>query len=101
MAKNKLASKGARMPGIIGRSGRNKKSGTVYEFNFYYRFNPAEDPPELEKLLDSIIQAKGRKRRDIIRAALLEGSQQAQEVATQVENSEGSSLIGDMFDSFY
>ena len=68
------------MAGKKGRSGPQKKPGTVYAFNFYYRLNPAEDPPELEELLDSIIQAKGRKRRDIIRAALLGGSQQAQEV---------------------
>ncbi|MCP4992483.1 MAG: hypothetical protein GY934_01660, partial [Gammaproteobacteria bacterium] len=78
----------------------SKKPGEAYTFTFYYRFTPGEDPPELETLLNSIIQAKGRKRRDIIRAALLGGSQQAQNVASQVENSEGTTLIGDMFDDF-
>ncbi len=88
------------MAGKKGRSGPPKKPGTVYKFDFYYRFTPGEDPPELESLLGSIVQAKGRKRRDIIRAALLGGSQQAQDVATQAEDSEGAGLIGGMFDDF-
>ncbi len=88
------------MAGVAGKSGRPKQSGKVYTFTFYYRLTPGEDPPELEALLDSIVQAKGRKRRDIIRAALLGGSQQARDVATQVENSESASLFDEMFDDF-
>ncbi len=88
------------MAGKKGRSGRTGSPGRIYEFHFYYRLTPGEDPPELEALLDSIIQAKGRKRRDIIRAALLGGSQQAQDVATQVENSESAGLFDEMFDDF-
>ncbi len=88
------------MAGTPGKSGRRKEPGNVYRFHFYYRLTPGEDPPELETLLDSIVQAKGRKRRDIIRAALLGGSQQARDVATQVENSESAGLFEAMFDDF-
>ncbi len=84
----------------MAKTGRPKKIGKVYRFELYYRLTPGEDPPELETLLDSIVQAKGRKRRDIIRAALLGGSQQAQDVAAQVENSESAGLFEAMFDDF-
>ena len=88
------------MAGIAGKSGRAKKPGRVFRFDFYYRFVPGEDPPELSMLLDSIIQAKGRKRRDILRAALLGGSKQAQATAAQSEDSEVASLFEDMFANF-
>lgn len=80
--------------------GRPKKGGRVYEFHFYYRFIPGQDPPELETLLETIIQAGGRKRRDILRAALLGGAQQAQETATGAEDSDISGLLEDMFAEF-
>jgi len=86
--------------GKKGRSGPPKKPGKVYEFDFYYRLIPSEDPPELESLLDSIVQAKGRKRRDIIRAALLGGSKQAQATAVQSEDSEMAGLFDDMLGEF-
>jgi len=88
------------MAGVVGKSGRRKEPGTVYSFTFYYRLTPGKDPPELKILLDSIMQAKGRKRRDIIRAALLGGSQQAQSIATRAEDSEGAGLLDDMFSDF-
>ena len=34
------------MAGIAGKSGRTKKPGKVYRFDFYYRFIPGEDPFE-------------------------------------------------------
>jgi hypothetical protein len=80
--------------------GRPPKNGTVYEFAFYYRFTPGEDPPELRELLDAIVAARGRKRRDIIRAALLGGAGQARFTAGQVEDSAVSSLLDDMFADF-
>jgi hypothetical protein len=54
----------------MARTGRPKKPGIIYRFDFYYRFTPGEDPPELEALLESIVQAQGRKRRDILQAAI-------------------------------
>ena len=82
------------------KMGRPKKPGKVYRFELYYRLVPGEDPPELEVLLDSIIAAKGRKRRDILRAALLGGSQQAQITASQSEDSDIANTFEDMFSEF-
>jgi hypothetical protein len=82
------------------RSGRPKKPGKVYEFNFYYRWIPGEDPPELKAVLEELLAATGRKRRDILRAALLGGAGDAQDEATKVEDSEDSTLIDDMFAGF-
>lgn len=82
------------------KRGRPGKPGRIYEFDFYYRFIPGEDPPELEMLLESIIEASGRKRRDILRAALLGGLNQAQETAVKTEDSEISGLFDEMFDGF-
>lgn len=80
--------------------GRPKKPGRVFEFHFYYRFTPGLDPPELATLLESITQANGRKRRDILRAALLGGAQEAQETAASSEDSEIATLFDEMFDDF-
>lgn len=80
--------------------GRPAKPGKVYEFDFYYRFIPGEDPPELEALLESILRAEGRKRRDILRAALLGGAQQAEETAHRTEDSDIAGLFDQMFDEF-
>ena len=82
------------------KRGRPQKPGKVYEFDFYYRLVPGEDPPELEALLDSIVAAKGRKRRDILRAALLGGSQQAQDTASHSEDSDIADVFADMFAEF-
>jgi hypothetical protein len=72
------------MAGKTGRSGRRKTPGQVYDFHFYYRFTPGQDPPELKILLEELVRADGRKRRDILRAALLGGARQAQDVAQLV-----------------
>lgn len=88
------------MAGVPGKSGRHPEPGRVFQFFFYYRFLPGEDPPELEGLLESIIQAKGRKRRDILRAALLGGAQQARLRAAQAEDSEMTGLVDDMLADF-
>lgn len=88
------------MAGRVGKSGRRKAAGKVYRFDFYYRFVPGEDPPELAMLLESIIQAKGCKRRDILRAALLGGLEQAQGMAAQIEDSEIAGLFDEMFADF-
>ena len=88
------------MAGKAGKSGRVKITGKVYRFYFYYRLDPASDPPELGEVLDSIIQAKGRKRRDIIRSAFLGGAQQAQVTAARTDDSEILQDVGDMFSAF-
>ena len=88
------------MSGIAGKSGRRRRPGKIYQFTFFYRFIPGEDPPELEETLEAIVQAKGRKRQDILRAALLGGSGQAQATATQIEDSESTALFMDMFTDF-
>ena len=82
------------------RAGRPPEPGKVYRFELYYRLIPGEDPPELEALLESIVQASGRKRRDILRAALLGGLNRAQETAANTEDSEISGLFDEMFDDF-
>ncbi len=82
------------------KPGRPKKSGKVYRFEFYYRIVSSEDPPELEALLDSIIASKGVKRRDILRAALLGGAQQAHQTAEQAEDSQDNEMFTGMFDDF-
>jgi len=82
------------------KRGRPAKPGRVYEFDFYYRFIPGEDPPELETLLESLVRVTGRKRRDILRAALLGGLNRAQETAATTEDSEISGLFDEMFDDF-
>jgi hypothetical protein len=88
------------MAEIVRKAGRPREPGQVYRFEFYYRFLPGKDPPELEALLDSIVEAKGRKRRDILRAALLGGSKQAQVTAAQSEDSETAGLFDDMLADF-
>ena len=88
------------MAGKKGKSGRPGEPGRIYDFHFYYRFIPGEDPPGLEALLESIIQTRGRKRRDILRAALLGGLNRAQETAANTEDGEISGLFDEMFDDF-
>lgn len=88
------------MAGRVGKSGRRKSSGTVYRFDFYYRFVPGEDPPELELLLQALVEAEGRKRRDMLRAALLGGAQHAQALAAQAEDSEVTGLVDEMLADF-
>ena len=88
------------MAGKRGRSGRRKGAGKVYQFFFYYRFKPAEDPPELEMLLKALTSATGRKRRDILRTALLGGAQQAQATASRVEDSEIAGALDALCDDF-
>ena len=88
------------MAGIPGKSGRKPTAGKIYRFDFYYRLIPGEDPPELEELLQSIIQARGRKRRDIIRAALLGGLDRAQKTAAKTEDSEAGDILNDMIGNF-
>jgi len=88
------------MPGIAGKSGRKKKSGTAYEFWFYYRVMPGEDPPELEELLKSIVQARGRKRREILQAALLGGIEQGHNEAAKEEDTTTTTILDDMMGSF-
>ena len=88
------------MAGKPGKSGRKRKSGTAYRFDFYYRVIPGEDPPELEQLLQAIIQARGQKRRDILRSTLLGGVQEGQDTATQTQDSETIAAFDTMFDDF-
>ena len=86
------------MPGKAGRSGRNKEPGKLYRFSLRYR--PGVDAPELERLLEAISAARGRKRADILRAALLGGASQAQETAARAEDSATETLLDDLFDAF-
>ena len=86
------------MPGIPGRSGRPKEPGKLYRFSLRYR--PGVDPPALEKLLESVIAVQGRKRADILRAALLGGADQAQQTASKPEDSAAEALLDELFDAF-
>ena len=88
------------MPGKAGKSGRKKKTGKAYRFSFYYRVMPGEDPPELEGLLESIVQARGRKRREILQAALLGGIEQGRDEAAKQEDTQTTALLDDMMGSF-
>ncbi len=80
--------------------GRPKAGGEIYEFHFYYRFQPGLDPPELRTVLEAIKAATGPKRRDIIRAALLSGAGEAQQAASAVESTLIAGTVDDMFDAF-
>lgn len=86
------------MPGLAGRSGRRKAAGKLYRFS--YRFNPEEDPPELEALFETITNARGRKRQDILRAALQGGTSPAEQVAATLEDSATADVLDDMFADF-
>lgn len=86
------------MAGQKGLSGRRRATGILYRLSF--RFEPGVDPPELRVLLESVKEAKGRKRRDIMRIALLGGLQQAYAVAAAAEDSETAGLIDGMFEDF-
>jgi hypothetical protein len=88
------------MAGKPSKSGRNKSVGQVYEFHFYYHTSPGEDPPELEALLEDIVKARGRKRRDIVRSALLGGAKQGRDIAAKTEDSESASLVDELLNSF-
>lgn len=88
------------MAGSKGRSGRNSKIGEVYRFTFYYRWIPGQDPPELKTLLQTLAETNGRKRRDILQAALLGGAQRAWDVAAKSEDSEDSTSFDEMFANF-
>jgi hypothetical protein len=86
------------MPGLTGRSGRRKAAGKLYRFS--YRFNPEEDPPELETLLEAITNARGRQRQDILRAALQGAARPAEQVAAALEDSATADVLEDMFADF-
>jgi len=88
------------MAGVSGKSGRRKGTGDVYRFTFYYRFVPGQDPPELKDLLEAVLAAKGRKRRDILRAALLGGAKQAHDTAQKTEDSRAEAMFEAMFENF-
>jgi hypothetical protein len=88
------------MAGTKGSSGRQRSSGKVYEFHFYYRFDPRKDPPELEALLEAIVQANGQDRQNILRAALLGGSRQAQAVTLEAGQTEDTAGLNDMLAGF-
>ncbi len=86
------------MPGLAGRSGRRKAAGKLYRFS--YRFDPDEDPSELGALLEAITSARGRKRQDILRAALQGGAKPAEQVAATLEDSATADVLEDMFADF-
>ena len=88
------------MAGTKGSSGRHKALGEIYEFHFYYRFEPGIDPPELKMVLDSIRASTGQKRREIIKAALLSGASEAWQAASTIESATVRSLVDDMFSDF-
>ena len=79
--------------------GRKPLPGRVYYLG-RLRYRPGADPPELERLLEAVAMAKGRKRADILRAALLGGASQAQEAAARAEDSATETLLDDLFDAF-
>jgi len=79
--------------------GRKPAPGTVYYLG-RLRFRPGMDPPELERLLESIIAAPAGKRADILRAALLGGASEAQETASKAEDSVTETLLDDMLGAF-
>jgi len=88
------------MAGKKGHSGARAKAGQVYQFTFYYRYVPGRDPQKLKTLLDALVAARGRKRQDILRAALLGGAEQGQDTAAQIEDSDDAALLDAMFDNF-
>lgn len=78
--------------------GRPKLPGQLY--HLYIRYRPGIDPPELGQLLEAFNRAKGQKRADILRAALINGADQAQKTAASAESSRTASLLDEMFAAF-
>ena len=86
------------MAGKKGRSGRPKLPGRLYRL--YIRYRPGLDPPELEDLLETMVNANHYKRADIFKAAVADGIKQAHAAAKAVETKATTSLLDDMFASF-
>lgn len=88
------------MAGVKAKSGRRKKLGRVYYLG-RYRFVPGLDPPELEAVLRAIAGAgDASRRRDIIKAALLSGANEARQAATTVESTLITGIVEDMLADF-
>lgn len=87
------------MAGVRGRSGRPKKGGRVYYLG-RIRFESGVDPPELKTVLEAIEAARGQKRRDIIKAALLSGAGPARAEAEAVESSVAAETVDNIFADF-
>lgn len=86
------------MTGVAGRSGRRRQPGRLYRFSL--RFRPGMDPPELETLLETINSARGARRADILRSALLGGAAQARAQAAAIEDTETVTLLEDILAAF-
>ena len=79
--------------------GRPRAPGKVYYLG-RLRFRPGIDPPELEEILEAIVNAGPGKRADILRAALQGGAVQAREEANSAEDSSTRNLLDEMFSQF-
>jgi hypothetical protein len=86
------------MAGKRGRSGRRRAPGRLYRLSLRYR--PGVDPAELGELLEAIASARGRKREDILRQALIGGTQAGRQAAAHQEDSETKQLIDDLLGEF-
>ncbi len=82
----------------MGR-GRRPGIGKVYYLG-RLRYRPGLDSPELEALLEAIAAARGAKRADILRSALLGGASQAQATASAAEDSQTRAALDDMLAGF-
>ena len=79
--------------------GRPRAPGKVYYLG-RLRFRPGIDPPELEEILEAIMQAGPGKRADILRAALQGGAGLARKEADSAEDSSTRNLLDEMFSQF-
>jgi|YNPBryantNP2012_1023418.scaffolds.fasta_scaffold06244_5 hypothetical protein len=86
------------MAGVKGRSGRRRQPGRLYRFSLRYR--PGLDPPALEALLEAVAAARGGRRAEILRAALLGGAAQAQARAAAAEDAEAATLVDGILAAF-
>ena len=83
----------------MARRGRPPKAGTVYYLG-RLRYRPGVDPPELQDILQAIEEAGPARRRDILRAALLGGADEAQARADSPEDDEVTGMMDDLLGGF-
>lgn len=81
----------------MSQKGRPKEPGKYFRFGLRYR--PGLDPPELGTLLESIHLAPMGQRESILRAALLGGAAQGNQVASR-EDHAAAAIVDDIFADF-
>lgn len=75
--------------------GRPPAPGKIYYLG-RLRFRPGIDPPELQDLLERLDEAGPVRRRELLRAALIGGLNQAAESPAAIEDDETAALMDNL-----